>query len=165
MGCDIHAVVEVGSNPLHPEGNIWWHTWADYVYIMRDYVLFGHLANVRMSGVFQPKGLPNDYSYSVREAVWLKVVDDQANPTGEDEIDAITAQTWVDSGSSKFEQRHGTKYVSNPDWHSHSWLSLVECKQVIEQYSGSIEFNALVAAMDILADKYDHVRIVFWFDN
>jgi hypothetical protein len=47
-----------------------------------------------------------------------------------------TAERWVKSGSSVFKNDRDGKptWVSGPDWHSHSWLSLEEYRQVLVKY-------------------------------
>ncbi len=69
-------------------------------------------------------------------------------------------------------------WISDPDLHSHSWMTLKELEEVFEDYlplsrlewgaeaSISIEWQAIASAMRILEDggKND-VRIVFCFDS
>lgn len=56
------------------------------------------------------------------------------------------------------------KYVSNPDWHTHSWLTADEFAVAIEG-SGEPEYEAILAAMRSFEAGGAQARIVFWFDN
>jgi hypothetical protein len=82
------------------------------------------------------------------------------------------ALKWVSSGKSKFREiDNGIRYVSRPDFHSPSFLTLNEFREVLSVYkrqnvfSPGVRYKALLAAMGLIAVNGYHVRIVFWFDN
>ena len=65
-------------------------------------------------------------------------------------------------------------FVTNPDWHSHSWLTLDELKKVQKEYENTenfkqwgvhIELNAIIATMESLNASGKIARFTFWFDN
>jgi hypothetical protein len=63
-------------------------------------------------------------------------------------------------------------YVSNPDWHSQSWLNYDEVLAALayhqlEVTERSPEFRAMLAALAELTRHFgtDKVRLVFWFDG
>ncbi len=84
---------------------------------------------------------------------------------GERCVSKVTAQEWIDKGWSK---KIDDNYISDPDWHTPSWLTVKEYEQVlrareeIEDY-GKLdqEWYAILAAMKVL----NNARFVFWFDN
>jgi hypothetical protein len=128
MGCDIHAFVEY----IDPN-------WADQprflakVHIRRDYSLFGIMAGVRRSQglepVSLPKGLPKEISYQLQSEAYLFVVDkEEINEQGC--CTRKDAERW---GNNYVDEKK--KFVQHPDWHSHSWLSLEEVREVIRRYS------------------------------
>lgn len=186
MGCDIH---------LYPEGRIskdhWYSVEADEVPrtcawqsngprfdIGRAYGLFAALAGVRGGpAVFEPRGFPADAANAARrdyhrvimsgeeKALWLRRgFNSEVLPTCKPE----QAERWVKRGASE-RTEHGT--VTCPDWHTPSWLSLAEMKQVhaiCVERSGNPDAPALVrfkGLMDCLKTRRGDTRIVFWFDN
>jgi len=65
MGCDIHAYIEYDDY-----GDFKYDMWAK-LHLMRHYLLFSVLADVRNGGeieaVSQPKGLPGNLSWGVKD--------------------------------------------------------------------------------------------------
>jgi len=55
-------------------------------------------------------------------------------------------------------------WVTQPDWHSHSWLTTAELIEVIGEDIGP-EYKAVIAAMQSLESSGHEARLVFWFDN
>ena len=156
MGCDIHCYIEYKS----PDTD----GWSDFGRINpgRNYDLFGKLAGVRrieVTPVVEPRGLPEDVAYAASSDAWLFVTD-----TGSSEgcCSREQAEQWVGWGA---RYRNSEKeFVSNPDWHSHSWLTPNEFAIAIEG-SGEPEYEAILAAMRSFEAGGFQARVVFWFDN
>ena len=160
MGCDIHGYIEYKTK----DSDQWWQ-WGNQILGPRNYGMFGLLANVRCDGcVYPPRGFPRDssiYDY------WLYVVD---HATDENECTRNLAEEWVKNGSSFYEDETKIR-VSDPDWHSASWLTTKEFERVMKKYEKLsdddaespffVEYKAALAAMLCLPNA----RLVFWFDN
>ena len=66
----------------------------------------------------------------------------------------------------------GRLLVSNPNWHTPSWLLLAEIRAALRHASLELselspDFQLIVSAMSQLEHAYGHARtrLVFWFDN
>ncbi len=179
MGCDIHPYIEVRKRK-HKGRRRWahydWfrgrHPWDDAVsrhplYITRDYNLFGVLAGVRVSAarIATPRGLPPDVSRAVRDENQLRVV---MHDTVDDERVASYADAvqWVKNGSSEWV---GTakRYVTHPDHHSHSYVTLTEllARDDWARVGVGPKFYQLTIPELCTLGLPDDVRLVFWFDN
>lgn len=123
----------------HTDYDKWW---ADPLYIGRNYDLFAILANVRngvgfagvrtgggFTPIAMPRGIPQDVSRPVMDDYCLVVIPDDPDkewPDAEGLCFASRAQEWVDSGASYYPFPPGTGVVSNPDYHSASWLTAAD---------------------------------------
>lgn len=155
MGCDIHTYLEV----KHAEGETW--DCEVLLDLGRDYTLFGLLANVRGVGGFEPKGIPKDLSWRTENHYGLAVVEGDMSYG----VPKKTAQEWVRSGSSTWLTQKGSyERVSSPDWHSASWLTAKEIKEVINKYDHST-LKATYHMMKSFEEEGHQTRLVFWFDN
>ena len=154
MGCDIHGYIEIKTGG----------SWREYAKLSlpRDYYVFSNMAGVRgnVPPKIKPKGLPQD---CVCEDFWMFVSDEE-----EDNCYYVTresAQKLVDSKRSSYKDENKS-WVSNPDWHTPSWLSYKEYKSIIielkNEYSDLSEWEAVLA---ILKQFKDRGRFTFWFDN
>jgi len=162
MGCDIHMYIEYRKKGREGE----FASLGGRINPGRNYELFAAMAGVRTyerrEVMFEPRGLPPDAGYEATGDNELLAID------GEDDKNVCSRQTaerWVASGDSKW-VREG-KWVTVPDWHSHSWLTCAEYQTIIDAKTDSAEpkYRAILAAMKQLeSDGYD-ARIVFWFDN
>ena len=176
MSIDIICVIEVVDESSAP-----W-PWAR-LKLPRDYELFSAIAGVRSQPgehhLFPPRGLPAIRSYVVHDYCFLQVVEDAdvESPLnrGENVVPRSTADQWVRDGLANYiPNAYGVQngFVSNKEWHTHSWLTLAELSQALD-YAGlstedrSPEFRAALVAMDELSKTYgrDSVRLVFWFCN
>lgn len=121
MGCDIHAYIE------HNGYNQQYRTFAK-VSIDRDYALFHCLSGVRgynteVEPISLPKGIPENIGYMTKDEYCLHI--------GEGSLSQEDADKYIKSGSSKrFDEHH----ISHPDWHSASWLNLLEVKEAYKRY-------------------------------
>lgn len=140
MGCDIHCYIE------YREKDVVNKSWSDFggrINPGRNYGLFRLMAGVRsyssVGVLFEPKGLPEDLAYSANHDNFLYITDDEKCSCGEsNSASSKSAKMWVEGGSSVYKKDREGKptWVSNPDLHSHSWLSLAEYSQVLEAYKG-----------------------------
>lgn len=171
MGCDIHMYVEYRQRMAEHHGSEKWYTWGDRFNPGRNYLLFGALAGVRddtITPIAADRGIPEDASWGVDYAnkIYIRQNDDDT-----DGVDLATAQQWAAHGSRITEQDGKPAWVTNPDWHSHSWCTADELSQVLEvvrqHYPNDleVEYVALIAAMRALEHNGCEVRCVFWFDN
>ena len=162
-----------------------------------------------VGAVPKPKGLPDDLSWRVFDEATLFVserndADDSEHSTSLSMAREWTSGSryghvssqWVSGGYAKLEvydaKKHGElvdgrpkdksfRWITHPDWHTHSWLNADELEDAIESYpeiqrknwgEDSIskphaEVYGWLAAMRAL-DESDGViasRLVIWFDN
>lgn len=170
MGCDIHAYIEY-NNGLR------WSAISDQLNLDRNYGLFSALAGVRKGSEkikhFKLRGVPKDIGFIVESDYTLLVV------AGEDTHEEgccteYRAERYLESYGSVVweEKKEDSKFyrITNPDWHSPSWLNLKELKIAYERY---LKYDNLVIPLIegyiVLMNKLEELgfqtRIVFWFDN
>ena len=159
MGCDIHEYLE-----YRPNGNTTWYIHRASVSLGRNYSVFAHLAGVRNYGEVTPiaagRGLPVDADHRTRCENCVYVSDSGRDGT----VSRERAEGWIKSGSSKW--YHEGVFVTNPDWHSHSWCTLAELKLALERSEGYDDsYRYLVAVMELTEQLGHECRLVFWFDN
>lgn len=108
------------------------------------------------------KGRVPDMSYRARRADCFTIND--TNPFHGKEVTESTAHEYVKSGQSIY--RDDGLQVTNPDYHSHTWLTIREFASILKSVTGySVEYTAILAAMDTFNTIGFDTRIVFWFDN
>ena len=140
MGCDIHLYIEYKNKKVEFDGyKDSWHSFSQRINPGRNYAMFALMANVRnyySDGKFPvlvgPRGIPEDVGYSANadNRIYISEVKDDNYVTMEQ------AKRWVDSGNSKFidNQEGKPTWVTQPDWHSHSWLTTSEFETIINKY-------------------------------
>ena len=168
MGCDIHVMLE-----HRKRGTERWDALSYYaINPGRDYEKFSRLAGVRGDGegfdVVDPRGMPSDPSWATSNEYWLFISEEPGN--GEHYVKPDDANSWVKQGISVFRNDHEGKptWVSDPDQHTHTWLTLAEWKAAIgepEKEGWSMDWFALTAAAQYYEDNGHEARFVFWFDN
>jgi len=162
MGCDIHGYIDY-EDFKDSQGKTRYSCFGDNLGD-RDYAMFGLLAGVRRgSAIFEPRGIPENISFTVKNKFYMFVVDGEED--GEGFVSKLTAQKWVAQGWSK---QIEDKWITHPDWHTPSWLTVKEYEQVLlareeitDYGKPSQEWYAILAAMKVLNNS----RFVFWFDN
>lgn len=176
MGCDIHAFVETTTTSEEKE---YWNNFAEEFRLDRNYGMFGFLAGVRTDDkpIVPARGLPTNLASTTENSAYLRISNEFAEEDGFCSLE--NAQKYQGYGSN-IVMRDGKPYkVSHPDWHSHSWLTLEEFDKVIAAYKARYvigeaatdnkrwmaEYAAISAAMKVLQDFDQKVRLVFWFDN
>jgi len=180
MGADIHLYIEYdddGAIPFSDIQMIRGFSDGDFL-IPRDYHLFATLAGVRSRNVFQPKysprGMPEVASPEVINRFFRNILDEEGERLEEDDVTRAQAEEWVAKGHSYIRDSWIKKngFVSDPDHHTPSWLTL---KEISESFAASPyslvdmpkESQAVHELLQSL-EKYfgvDRARIVFWFDN
>lgn len=182
MGCDIHTYVEFAT-PKTGDYPVYWQNFTRNGG-NRNYILFGVLAGVRYpeAQLFQPKGMPEgDYGFWTVEDYWLRIPS-AAYPELEDSEGYVSldkAERWIADGSSigKRDAKGRLFRVSNPDHHTHSWLTTDELAQALDHYKAEAEkqwpgeadtppeWLAMLAGMRAFEAAGQMTRLVFWFDN
>lgn len=171
MGCDIHCYLQY-TNTYGEDEPVYVHSWGGRINPGRNYSMFSLMAGVREYGdrkaLFQPRGLPEKIGWQAEADNRFFVSDDKSDyeryVTWED------ARKWVEKGYSILQTVAEGRYtyVTNPDWHSHSWLNAKELGKVFTAYrtqtgeSAPKEWLALLAALKALGPT---AIVVFWFDN
>lgn len=160
MGCDIHCYIE-----YREPGRSWW-PFGGRINPGRNYALFEALAGVRgdiSNALVEPRGMPEDAAYqsSSDNRLWISDSQGDGNTTMEN------AKKWVDSGVSEFVDGSYGKpaWVTNPDWHTHSWVTVQELEKAVGTNTSSPEYFAIIAAMKQFEAMGLETRMVFWFDN
>lgn len=162
MGCDIHMFIEYRRNSKS------WTPLGKEIKPGRNYQMFGILAGVRSDQefYFKPRGVPHDISYLAEYASRLFINETEG-------VSIEKANQWVIKGISKFIYDNENKpcWVTNPDHHTHSWLSSYEFGMALKHYNskhpGCIEpgYEAMLASLARLNELGFEARVVFWFDN
>jgi hypothetical protein len=179
MGADIHLFIEtIATEESQAEA------WSDgEIELVRDYDLFCALAGVRgdRPPLFAPRGLPRDVSSAVFERYFLFILDaaDRAsgNWDGFRSVDPAVAEGYLRSGKAhrpdpsyvKFNMTSPLGFVSNPDWHTPSWLGQGDLRDALSTHKVEPPAAFLVVQdlLDVLVRRFPDrsARIVFWFDN
>ncbi|MDJ0754674.1 MAG: hypothetical protein QNJ45_14205 [Ardenticatenaceae bacterium] len=171
MGTDIHLHIEYRSNKYDK-----YRLFASDFQINRDYALFGALAGLgtEKEPLIPPRGLPKDISNELRYQPFIPVTQVTkkklgflpANIVCLDELDEPYYQ-----GSRRLEMDGKVIFVSDPDKHTSSWLTLTEIYACLDYHELKIE--SCVYNLRLLLDLMDGIkstlgpepRIVFWFDS
>ena len=184
MGCDIHLRVERRRkvNPF-PNDRLQWYNVGIYgEFSSRIYGMFARMAGVRGNGTnkveFKPRGLPEDMTdWATCESFYENVTSDKnAIDWGKNYCSKESAERWVEQGYSEWvDEDH--RRVTNPDHHSHSWLTTQELRQCFDDcfkqedgtmnpYSDYVEWFGLVSLCEGIESTGEYeCRVVFAFDN
>ena len=140
MGCDIHLYIEYKSKKTEFDGyDSGWQSFGGRINPGRNYAMFGLMANVRncysdgkLPVLVEPRGMPEDAGYTATDDNRIYISETES----EDYVCMETAKRWVESGSSKFinDNDGNPTWVTQPDWHSHSWLTTSEFESVLNKY-------------------------------
>lgn len=168
MGCDIHCYIEYRTKILLSKYDEQWRGFGGRINPGRHYGIFAKLANVRngfgIVPISKPRGLPEFTSYELRGDSRLWISDD--NASGEGNCSQENARRWIESGASKLVDE---KWVTHPDWHSHSWCNADEIEEALKdpnvEAMREVEYVAIVAVLRSFEQQGYLARLVFWFDN
>lgn len=185
MGCDIHLRIECRTkvNPYSTEENRWYNVGINGEFSSRIYGMFARMAKVRECGQkykvqFEPRGLPQDITdWKTRESFFCTVTDnEEIAHCLSSYCSKVNAEKWVENGYSKW-VGDDHRRITNPDLHSHSWLTTQELRQCFDDcfkqddgiyYPNSkyYEWLGLVSLCEgIENDGIYECRVVFAFDN
>ncbi len=180
MGTDIHLYIEIDSGDQEPfSDDRFIDSFSDGdIYISRDYPLFGALAGVRHYGdgesLIPPKGIPGFLSNEVNKEYFDYVFDEGEKYWNEDYTKREHAEEYVKRGVSEYKDHHQKEkgWVSNPDWHTPSYLGINEIRKALNHVklydiNLPIEFKIVMTTLEAIEREYGvgRSRIVFWFDN
>lgn len=161
MGTDIHAIIEHRT-----PGYSYWNAHGGLFNPGRDYILFDLLVGIRNdTSIVQPKGLPKDIGFEAHNEYYLQVVDDEVDELSYRYVRRSEAVSWELSGCTEILKENNLERCKDPDVHSPSYLTLEELKQIFTQTEAGMEYKAIMAAMEVLEDCRQEVRLVFWFDS
>ncbi len=179
MGCDIHLYVEYSDNKRKDERNQW-YGFAE-INARRCYRLFSAMAAVRGEGescLFAPQGMPENAGYqsSYDQLIYVREEGDTDSP---ESVSREKAESWVESGASVWHDKTTKTYITNPDYHSHSWLTTQGFEQAIKHAEEMLKkdwpkeediglplgYRATLEAMKFLESRGQVARVVFFFDN
>ena len=142
MGCDIHLYIEYKNKKVAFDGyKDNWHSFGQRINPGRNYAMFALMANVRnhysdgkLPVLVEPRGIPDDAEYysSGDDRIYIS----EEKYDGEHSVTMERAKSWVESGRSKFinNQKGEPTWVTDPDNHSHSWLTTSEFETIINNY-------------------------------
>jgi hypothetical protein len=177
MGCDIHCYIEFrGKKKVHDDWSKKWSSFGGRINPGRHYELFTRLSGVRgyTDIPIANFGLPEDISWSVEHDNQL-YIDYNGDAGVRGYFSSVTpenAEGWVNSRKSRYiknslklgaEEGKNT-HVTNPDWHSHGWVTPELLSKALRGIS-TPEWKATLAAMKSLEKSNLEVRMVFWYDN
>jgi hypothetical protein len=139
MGCDIHLYIEYKSKKTEFDGyDSGWQSFGKSINPGRNYAMFSLMADVRnyddekLPVLVKRRGMPEDAGYTASNDNRIYISETKS----EDYVSMETAKRWVESGSSKFinDKDGNPTWVTQPDWHSHSWLTTSEFESVLNKY-------------------------------
>ena len=163
MGCDIHCYIEYRK----PDSKFW-NDFGGRINPGRHYAQFARMAGVRnyweIDVKYPPRGYPADASFAARDDNHLYITQTE----GDGYVTPEQAEKWIAGGYSKYmkdcDGDENRSFVTNPDYHSHSWLSTEEFACTLSDLSDP-EYLAILAAMRSFENQGFVTRLVFWFDN
>lgn len=167
MGCDIHLHIEYKER----NSNIWFNFGHGFR-LNRNYIAFAFLADVRneyhqIDCPIKPRGLPKDICNTTLFDFVYEIGDEDVC-YGEPQIcSKETAEECLKHGSYIIKD----KYISDPDFHSETWLSYDEFAELFDykldgqHLSNIYKYEAVYKAMECLEYHGYDTRVVFWFDN
>ena len=139
MGCDIHLYIEYKSKKTEFDGyNPGWQSFGGSINPGRNYAMFALMADVRNYGddklpvLVKRRGMPEDAGYTATDDIRIYISDVPSSRY----VSTETAKSWVKSGSSKFinDKEGNPMWVTDPDAHSHSWLTTSEFESIFNKY-------------------------------
>ncbi len=139
MGCDIHLYIEYKSKKTEFDGyDPGWQSFGGSINPGRNYAMFALMADVRNYGddklpvLVKRRGMPDDAGYTATDDIRIYISDVPSSRY----VSTETAKSWVKSGSSKFinDKEGNPMWVTDPDAHSHSWLTTSEFESILNKY-------------------------------
>jgi hypothetical protein len=172
MSTELYFQVEVSSGSA-PWKKRWWH--FARIRLSQDYLLFALLAGVRVNELtgmdiesLPQRGLPDDVADASLEEDSLTVDDEAAGLEVPDTCSRDEAEEWVRTGVSRYLNNQYS--VTHPEFHSQSWATLEELRQVLHRYevAGGRDVDlmrSVLAMLESLHIEGYRTRAVFWFSG
>ncbi|GFN32449.1 hypothetical protein [Paenibacillus xylaniclasticus] len=163
MGCDIHLFIEYRGK----DSEYWWNFGGKFN-LSRDYYMFARLAGVRAYGeeikpIADRRGLPQNIGWKTKDENRYFIINDDEERDDSRQVKRTDAERWVRDGLSQYEEEH---WVTDPDWHSHSWLTSNEFEKCVNSFDDvNAEYKAILASLRCFEQEGYETRVVFWFDN
>ncbi len=119
--------------------------------------MFGAMAGVRTDHIpfITPRGAPDDMAYHAFDDYSIYVVDTQVASTDNEDgcftYSRAHADEYVGKGYCRYISRgdQDKKWVTNPDWHSASWLSTAEYELAIAAYLKDAGFQINTLRLEV----------------
>lgn len=130
MGCDIHCYIEY-KEPDREH----WSGFGNRINPGRNYGLFGAMAGVRCDlPHIEPRGVPEEIAYECSGDYWIYISSESAE--GDGTCSEEKAKSCIQYGSvlKKSDAPIVGNFVSDPDSHTHSWLTADEFELAIATY-------------------------------
>lgn len=175
MGCDIHLLIEYRKeNYFYQNNEPYWNNFGQRYYCRRDYGMFGMLCKgvrTEFDNSFEPRGMPANIGDDTRSEFYWYITEEPNDKAKETTLKK--AKQWEKEGCSTIIY-HNEKptWVTDPDSHSHSWLTANEFSKAVEQLkearkevSISDDYILIETVLKKLVELGYDARIVFWFDN
>jgi hypothetical protein len=125
MGCNSHCFIEYKE-----KDSDYWHSFGDKIHAPRNYTIYALMAGVRdYNGIklYDPKGIPKDLAYNAESSYYCYI--DGVN------ITESRAESWHRDGAIYKKDGNGVNaWISNPDWHSHTWFTIRELENILNKY-------------------------------
>lgn len=151
MGCDIHLYIEYREKNINNDKrksndiSLDWRSFGGRINPGRNYALFALMADVRnfhdqFPVSIPPRGIPSDIAMSAGNDNKIYITDNPDAFVGETTVTMDRAKTLVEDGSSEFvylnsdTDKNVPFWITNPDFHSHSWLTTVEFANIFDEY-------------------------------
>lgn len=162
MGCDIHCYIE------YEKGQDWL-SFGGRINPGRYYAIFETMAGVRgdqSKALIQPRGIPENIGFTAKHDNLLYITETEC----EGYVSKAKADRYVRECGSKYirDSQGVNRWVTHPDWHTHSWLTTDEFEKAIKTakcFGDAPEYSAIIAAMRSFDIQGYPARLVFWFDN
>lgn len=177
MGCDVHCYLEYRTKNPQSDYQKYWSSFGGRINPGRDYLLFARIAGVRGPkdmAVVQPRGVPSDMGWRAEGDYWMYIVEDEKDLAESGYCLRSKAEEWVKGWGCVYkdyqDEQGRPKWVSHPDWHTHTWLTPDEWEKAITLEEELHEkagpcYYAMLAAMRSFEQQEYEARVVLWFDN
>lgn len=197
MGTGIHLFIEVDYStegaPFTESGNV--RAFAEgELFVWNDYKVFDALANGRSRdlgdpssplALITPRGIPPQLSEAVFRRFYVRIAD--SSDAAADctlwipsvKVSSADAERYV---AEKLSQRLDPRecpswarshpWISNPDWHSATWLTLQEFNASLAYFGIETEkLRPEIQLIPVIMKRFEdtvgknRTRVVVWFDN
>ena len=170
MGCDIHLHLEYCLYGTPKDGSPKYWSYMGELHPGRNYSVFAGMAGVRgnFEWSFEPRGYPDDISWWTASEIFRIVVADE-DVECDYHVGKTQADAWLAAKYSKrvIVGKGQTNYITNPDYHTPSWLNTKEYAEVCDLLGDDAgpQYLGILAMMERMEEDGIECRLVFAFDN